>query len=378
MSVDHVKAAVERSVPSYRGRTGDWEGVLERARHAPVRRDWKRPAAVVGAAILALVLFWPGDGGERILERARAAVAGGPVVHLVLQSRSQEFYDLRRGGLRRVPVEEELWFDESRGLRRIERIDGRVLDDVLYEAAGPEVARQFLGLTEVYRKALAVGDAEESGRSEIDGREVRWITFRVRYPEHGIASYDAEHRVAVDGETYEPVLWRAGGAEYRILSWETLPRGRGDFTAARTENGLVQGLYGATRVGVRAPNEAREVLPNAVWLGRRFGDLTLEPIRVMRYETGPWTRGGPAESLPGLELCYRAGESCAVTVSQTIAPQPMSGRGHGWSVTPAPGTLALADAEGLGYLVRDGVYVTIQADSREELIAAAKVLTPIP
>jgi hypothetical protein len=376
VSVDEIRAAVEQTFPSYRGRTGDWDRVLARARShgAAPGRDWRRAALLALAGVLAAVLLWPGDDGDRILERARAAVAGGPVVHLVLRSGSHEFYDLHRDEARRLPIERELWFDENRGLHQIERIQGRVLDDVLYAAAGPEVAMELLGLAAVYREALAAGDAEVGDREE----GVYWIEFRVRYPEVGIPTYDADHRVAVDAETYEPVMWHVDGREYRILTWDTLPRGGGDFTAHRTEDGLGQQGYGATRIGMRTPGEAREALRDAVWLGETFAGLALESIRELRYETGPWTGGRPAESLSGLELCYGSRTSCAVTVSQTTGPHPMAARGHGWQVIPPPGTLGLADAVAVGYLVRDGVYITLQARNREEVIAAAEALAPIP
>jgi hypothetical protein len=374
VSVDEIRAAVERTVPSYRGRTGDWDGVLARVRSrgAAPARDWRRFAILALAGALAVVLLWPGDDGDRILERARAAVAGGPVVHLVLRSGSQEFYDLGRDELRRVPIERELWFDENRGLHQVERVEGRVLDDVLYQAAGPEVAMQFLGLASVYREALASGTAEVGDRD--DG--VYWIEFRVRYPEVGIPAYDAKHRVAVDAETYEPVIWHAEGFEYRILEWETLASGQGDFAAERTEDGSAGERWsGVSLVAMRTPDEARRALPNAAWLGESVAALTLESIRELRYETGTTGRP-PFESLPGLEFCY--GGSCAVRVTETTGPHPMAGRGHGWRMTPPPGTLAFSDTEGLGYLVRDGVYVTLHARSRDELVAAAKELRPIP
>jgi hypothetical protein len=374
VSVDEIRAAVQQTVPSYRGRTGDWDGVLARARSraAAPARDWRRAAILALAGALAFVLLWPGDDGDRILERARAAVAGGPVVHLVLRSGSQEFYDLRQDELRTIPIERELWFDENRGLHQVERVEGRVLDDVLYEAAGPEVARQFLGLASVYREALASGAAEAGDRD--DG--VYWIEFRVRYPEVGIPTYDAVHRVAVDAETYEPVSWRADGDEYRILKWETLPRGRGDFAAARTEDGTSERWSGISLVGTRTPSEARAVVPGASWLGETFQDLQLRSIRELRYETG--TSGPPFQSLPGLELCYGGGVPCVVTISETTEPHPMAGRGHGWRVTPPLGTLAFADSAGIGYVYRDGLYVTLVAQSRDQLIEAAKALRSIP
>jgi hypothetical protein len=376
VSVDEIRLAVEQTVPSYRGRTGDWEGVLSRSRSAAPGRDWRRAAALAVAGVLVAVLLWPGDDGDRILERARAAVAGGPVVHLVLRSGSQEFYDLRRDQPRQVPIERELWFDESRGLHEVERVQGRVLDDVLYESAGPEVGLQLLGLAEVYREALAAGDADVGDREEVEGRNVYWIEFRVRYPRIGIPAYDAVHRVAVDAETYEPVSWQADGAEYRILSWETLPRGQGDFAATRTEDGTSERWAGVALVGTRTPSEARVALPGAAWLGETLGELSLRSIRELRYETG--TSGPPFESLPGLELCYGAAAPCAVTVMQTTKPHPMSGRGHGWKLTPPPGTLAFTESEGIGFVFRDGLYITLVAQGRDQLIAAAKALRPIP
>jgi hypothetical protein len=377
VSVDEIRAALEQTVPSYRWRTGDWDAVVARVRSGEARgRDWRRPAILALAGVLAIVLLWPSDDGDRILERARAAVAGGPVVHLVLRSGSQEFYDLRLEELLQVPIERELWFDENRGLHQIERVQGQVLDDVLYESAGPEVGMQLLGLAEVYREALAAGDADVGDREELEGRNVYWIEFPVRYPRIGIPAYDAVHRVAVDAETYEPVVWQADGAEYRILRWETLPSGQGNFDAARTEDGTNERWAGIALVGERTPSEARTALPGAAWLGESFQDLSLRSIRELRYETG--TTGPPFESLPGLELCYGTAAPCAVTVAETTKPHPMAGRGHGWQVKPPPGTLAFTESEGIGYVVRDGVYVTLQARSRDELIAAAEALRPIP
>jgi hypothetical protein len=41
--------------------------------------------AAAAAAVAAAALFWPGGDQVSILDRARAALAGGPVLHLVLQ-----------------------------------------------------------------------------------------------------------------------------------------------------------------------------------------------------------------------------------------------------------------------------------------------------
>jgi hypothetical protein len=379
--VDEVQKALDRVVPSYAGRNGDWEGVLQAARAsaAPPERRWQRPLLVGLAVALAALLFWPGDDGERILERARAAVQGGPVVHLVLRAPSREVYDLRRGEYRRIPAEREQWFDPDRGLHEVQRVGGAVIDDVLYPAGPPEVEQQFTGLATAYRRALASDEASLGQAETVGGRRVHWIRFRVRYPDVGIPVIDEEHEVAVDAETFEPRFLRVdGGPVAAVLSWETLPRGRGDFTAARTEGETRSEVWsGASLVGVPTPTEARSALAGAVWLGPDFGGAQLAPIRELRFETGRF--GQPAfESVRALELCYGPFPRCPVKVTQAAEPHPFAGRGHGWGEIPPPGTVALDDRVPVGWLVRDGAYVTIFAGSREQIIAAAEALAPIP
>lgn len=51
---------------------------------------------------------------------------------------------------------------------------------------------------------------------------------------------------------------------------------------------------------------------------------------------------------------------------------------HAWPFEPPPGTLAFGDAPGVGFVIRDGIHVVLSARNRDELIAAAKALRPIP
>jgi hypothetical protein len=388
LPVDLVQEALDRVVPTYHGRNGDWHGVVAAARsqEAPRRRSWSLPAVAAIAAAAALVLFWPGGGdGNRVLERALAAVDGGPVIHLVLRSGSQEFYDLEQRRTRRIPVEHELWFDRQRGLHDVERVAGRVVRDVFYPAGPPEVERQFMGLVAVYRQALRDKDASVGERSSLDGRPVYWITFDVRYPDVGIPTYDAEHRVAVDAETFVPRAWQADGfgrqaqgRDERIVRWETLPRGQGDFSAASTQDSLDDGpWFGLRVVGSRTPEEAKNVLgPTALWLGEEFNGTALGFVREVRFETG--RKAQLTEEVPGLHVCYGASEfqPCPVLVTESTGPHSMAGRGHSWETIPPPGTVGLADR--FGWLVREGVYVTIEASNRDQVIAAAEALRPIP
>ena len=382
MSVDEVRDAVERTVPSYRDRTGDWASVIVVARpeQVPPRSRWLLPAAVACAVVVALLLFWPGGTDDgRILERALAAVDDGPVIPLLLEPTSLEFYELATGETRREPIRTEIWFDAARGVHSISRVEGKVIEDVLQPPSATEVDRQFLGLAAAYRRALRDREAavEESG--EVDGRHVYWISFQIRYPDAGIPTYMGEHAIAVDAASYEPRAWRADGRVSPIRLWETLSAGSGDFAATAVDD-QPERWYGVARVGMRTPEAARGALSSpALWLGPRFQELPLSFIREVRYESGELSKSpDPDDSLPGLELCYGSGEPCAVLVSETTKPNQMAGRGHSWQVTPPPGTVGFDQNGRHAYLVEGGVYITIEAEGRETLIAAAKALTPIP
>ena len=382
MPLDVVQAALDRTVPTYAGRTGDWPGIVEAARRTSTptsRRRWVAPALAACAVVAAIALFWPSGESERVLERALAATDDGPVIHFAYRSGTYEFYDLERRESRRAPSVHEVWFDPSRGLHLVARVDGKVIEDLLLPPGRTEVDRQFVGLAAAYRSALRGGTATVGERSTVGGRAVYWVSFHVSYPDVGIPAYAAEHAVAVDATTYEPVAWRIEDAERPILSWETLPAGAGDFTAKRRVDEANERWFGTSLVGTRTPEQARDALPvRAVWLGAAFAGLPLASIREVRYESGGGAQPGePTDSVPGLEFCY-GGEPCDVLISEATEPHPMAGRGHGWSFTPPAGSLALVGDGLRAYLVHDGLYVTLEAETQEQLLEAAKALAPMP
>ena len=157
MPLDVVQDALDRTVPTYAGRTGDWPGIVEAARRTSTptsRRRWVAPALAVCAVVAAIALFWPNGESERVLERALAATDDGPVIHFAYRSGTYEFYDLERSESRRAPSVHEVWFDPSRGLHLVARVDGKVIEDLLLPPGRTEVDRQFVGLAAAYRSAL--------------------------------------------------------------------------------------------------------------------------------------------------------------------------------------------------------------------------------
>lgn len=401
--VDEVREALDREFSFDPGRSGDWEDVLGRAQAPPPDRRRRRSylIALAGAvaAVAAGVLLWPGgDGSASILERARAVVSAGPVIHMVLEAEDGRMteVDLKTGKRRRLEGRHEQWFDPERGFHDLYTVDGRAQRDVLHTVGStPEIERQFIEFTSAYRKALESGRASVAGKGTEDGRKVYWIRFHVRYPSFGIPNYDAEHEVAVDAETFEPRIWRATQkndalgipettTETEIEFWETLPAGAGDFTAAIDGSALPDDWRGVSRLGPRTPEQARSVLaPPSLWLGDEFRGLPLAGIYELRAESGE----SPvvSDKQPALEVCYGTrlnNTSCtgpAVALLQTSTPIAWLG----WEtvVMPAKGTMIVREIQPgfvQGFVRKDGVYLSITASDERLLLAAAQALKPIP
>lgn len=402
--VDELREALDREFPSYSERAGDWEGVLARtipaeSKHRRRRSPLLALAAAVAAAAVA-VLFWPGDeSSARILERARTVATDDPVVHLVLGAGSDDpnmtEVDLKTGGRRRLQSRHEQWFDPERGVHDLHTIDGRVYRDVLYPAGNsPELERQFLGFASTYRKALESGRASVDGQGTVNGRDVYWIRFHVRYPSVGIPTYDAEHEVAVDAETFEPRIWRATNeieelgvpetrTEFEIKLWKTLPAGSGDFSAAIDAAAIDRRFHGIQMVGrLRTLAEARSVLsPPPLWLGREFRGLPLAEVDEAVLEN--LRNAQVVRQIPAIRMCY-AEPACTrgssmITMSQTNEPNAW----FGWDlvVEPAKDKMILVDynrgvAE--GFIRTHGVYVSMHASDDALLLEAAQALEPIP
>jgi hypothetical protein len=384
-AVDQVREAIERTVPSFDDRTGDWEAVLAQVRVGePARRirsTWPIIGTAAIAAAAALVLFWPGGrGGGGILDRALAAVGTGPVIHVVLGTPPVETYNLERGEYGSVPVALEQWFEPSHGFREVQTVGSQVVENIWVpnvQARFPDGVEQFAGVATAYRRALASGEAALGSEDTVEGRRVYWIRFRV-----DLLRWMAEHEVAVDAETFEPLFVRVdGGTLTRVLTFETVPLEDKIYAVpplvpdpGAADDALWSRPQGD---GVRSPAEARAALKGALWLGQQFRALPLASIHEFTRETGV-PEGFFPKSVRGLDLCYGSGDSCVVSVTLATGWHGLTSRGHMAPYDPPPGTLAFGDEPGVGFVNRDGVHVTLVARDRDEVIAAAKALTPIP
>lgn len=242
-------------------------------------------AAVVGvAAAVAIVAHWHGRG-NRLIDRAPAAVGRRPVLHAVIESNvpNESVVGLSTRVERPVLQRLEYWFDgDRRLLRAITRVNGRVLDDEVPPsrlAAGgtPPLDPALTAFVSRYRDALKSGQARETGRGTFDGQSVIWLRFDYRL---------FGERVGVDEHTYRPVviepldpdgtparqIWRIRAIDtraYRPHDFESAHSHRGDKSMRGGNFHLIDPSKAASRLGW---------VP--LWLGPSFRGLPLQHTQL--------------------------------------------------------------------------------------------------
>lgn len=352
MNDGRVAELLDELTPTYKERTGDWERVTAAAgvRRRPSGRWWAArlvagTAAV--AAVAALVLAWPFSGEQPgLLERARAAIGDGPVLHVVLRGEwGGTLVDLESGERSPVHGESEIWYDTKRGrAHSLERLGSVVQNEELYEPREPPA--ELVALGRDYRQALDAGTARLAGQATIDGEPVVWVTIRSELlPDVADGkNHEWAQQVAVSRRTYKPVALRSTrdgvpgpGTTQRVLDLELLPAGEGDFTAAAGPS-----LDGAVVRQSREPvalEQAQETLGRPpLWLGRAYADLPLaqafkETTSVGRRREVEVTG---AEAKAALECTKLRGEEAGACMRRVAAGSSLSVRPNGVFRTEGP------------------------------------------
>ena len=398
-----TREILDRFVPVPTAAAGDWDAVVAEATAVRRRTGWTgwRAAALVAAAsaaVLAAVLAWPfGGSSGGILERASAALGSGPVLHVVTREAAPKWLtvDLATGERRVSYQEVETWSDPERGSHWIARVDGRVVDDSLWQhpMSDPALTTFVTG----YREALAAGSARVVSDGELDGVKVHWLEFR---PSNAATADDAAEQVAVDAQTFEPLAlrWEQHGAPLpapltKVLSIETQPAGAGDFTAPEPRTYPSRGDVVDSNLLERA--QAQGSLPTPVlWPGPRVAGLDFALVRADDWKIVYTDPEPQALTGKGVRLVYGdsvnghpdfRGESLYLAEAsyptfaygwQPFEPAPDHATVRIKVFAPVAGSLGGADYQ--GELVRDGTYVVIHATSEDAVIAAAKALEPMP
>lgn len=413
--------ALDALVPVRNELEPDWAEVVDRAadvthganqRRAAPRWTgrWRLPLAsaliTIAAGGILLSTLWPAPSG--VLARARAAVAGGPVVHTVYRDElHQTVIDLKTGDQTPIYEEHEQWYDPARGVREIDRVGGRVTADFVYprEKLPPQSLETFATIIALYRRALDRSDAVLQGKGEVDGRDVFWIRldgqrlFDIRDERY----HEWTHEIAVDARTYEPVLIRelrdgapGLGTEQKMLTVEFLPEGAASFDQRvdTTPKATIAGTSNRTDITSTAASAGAAAL-NAppLWLGKLFENLRVAAFVKETVKSGPVS--GPT-SISGVEICYgrvSTEPGPAPNTSTALSPpcdtqapyvllqeSPQATDGYRWDraadVEIPDGTILMASPHD-GFVRKTDIYVHIAAPSEELIIAAARALIPV-
>jgi hypothetical protein len=296
MTETRIAELLDELTPSYDDRRGDWERVAASAAGQGRRRFM--PFGLIAGAVAAtalLVLAWPFHAQQAsLLDRARAAIGDGPVLHVVLRGEwGGTLVDLGTGERSAVNGDDEYWYDTRDGrVHSVERLGDAVLNEQVSRPA--QLSTELEALGRDYKHALESGTARVSGEGIVDGEPVAWVTIHSELLPDVADGKDHElaEQVAVSKRTFEPLAlrWTRDGKQgpdtlQRVLGLEFLPDGAGDFTAppalSLDGQGFMQG---------REPmplDQARATLGRTpLWLGRAYGGLPLAAVDRMTTRIG--------------------------------------------------------------------------------------------
>lgn len=383
-------------------------------------------AAVLGA--LALIAPWRGAGS--LADRALAAVGQGPVLHVVTERPAPDWYravDLTTGNPVSVTFREEVWFDQSRDLKRTVSIaNGKAFSEILETPQGgftstgplftcawiaahpveatkarvscnanmengttprsvPEQPPTFdlalAGFVDHYRSALASGQATETGRGELDGHKVIWL--RITTSQTGANGMPLIEEVAIDASSYTPLLVRTGSdhaVEFRVTQIETE-----QYTAALFRKPALTYPPSSGEVAGHTDIDATDAPAllggRALWLGRAWNDFRLVRVERQDLTTGYGT-------LSGLKPTHSTGvsfEYARATPDGVVADEPSLQIREATECETAYGMICDARAPNANTMLvglptgsmlrRDGLYVSISTPSAlSDPVAVANAL----
>jgi hypothetical protein len=355
----------------------------------------RRALAVIVAAgaVAAVALAAPwGDRGPDVVARARAALGAGAVIHAVVEySANDAIVDVQSGKSTPRVHTVEYWFDAERHALHTRLVtDGVQLTEIVETPRGgesdlgpivtgpgftPQLEPALAGFVTRYRDSLSNGTASPVGTAtSADGRKVKLLWFDVSRTERQV--------VAVDAETYRPLsfqsTYRGGrrGPEWRVVTIESLPRDPQFFAAPKRS--APRPTSGTVHEAVPIPLEEaeRELGAVPVWLGERFVDQPLEVSRSFTEST--FTDGREVE---GTVVRLEYGR---VRVRMAAAPAGAYALGmeDGGDPPPPAGSIAITRGFGRydgweGELRAHGLYVSLTAPTREQLLDAARALRPL-
>jgi hypothetical protein len=366
------------------------ERIAAQPRKLRRRRALSRLAPIIASAavVAAAVLLWPSNQSDSVLDRARAAVSGGPVVHLVLMEQwGGELINLSTGDSRSIRGMREIWYDPSRGTRELSTFNGVTQSDVTLrpDMLSSHEGAFLSGFLTSYKNALTAGTATVVGKGTIAGTPVTWLRVSSQslpdVADHKNHAWAQE--VAVSDQSGVPMYIRetrdgkpgplTGAA---IERFETLPAGAVDIKPApSTESKFVSfGTNGSIDL-----NAARRTMnDNVLWLGQRYRGLRLALIQNTRYAVGEQATGQVLDETHGVTLFYGTvtdghpdTKQPYLTVTETRKKPPVEYGPVGY--VPPDGSVFFMDGV-KGIVHQDGLYISITASDPSTIVDAAGAL----
>ena len=328
---------------------------------------------VVAAAAVALLLVAPWQSrGPSIVDRALAAVGGGPVIHAVVEySWPQDVVvNLATGAEHERVHRNEYWYDEQRHELRDRSITegGTPIDYLVRGGLPARLDPALAGFGTDYRDALDNGRARVIGDTEVAGRPAKVIEFETR-------GSGAVEQVSVDATTFAPLTFETtftGGRRsptWRVVTIESVARDPADFVLPSSAPRPTVGEVSAERTISAAEAERALGAPPLRLAGR-----TPDAIALSRT-TESLTDG---TTVTGVVVRFSYGR-VRLSLAHDTAGSYAVGFGEGEFPTPPEGSIAVTgnDSDGWqGERRKDGFAVMIAAPTKDQVVAAARALSP--
>ena len=372
------------------------EALIEEARRRARRRRLLIGGAIAAAVLLAglatgLVLVFRGGASTAVPKGFHLVQARGPVRHLRFENLLDRgtAIDLSSGAANRVPMTQELWWNESSGLTRtVYRRGGRIVADWVEQQCQGSGATRLCTPPWPYIPYQQLPSVAQRPKS--DFRRVGTGTFRERrvfwveqlYQPPGSKPSLGGDQVAYDAVTHQPVALRTierggrfKGRTFSYNSLEILPDLPAKNIAFVVPNGGADRNPPSTPTVVTGHGlpAARAALGNTpLWLGRSFQGRRLRSVVAGR--DGEVTQKMPGRMLlPARFARFDYGSFSVKEFGQDRPP---------WYLEDPPaGKVVIADSR-IAF-ARDGSLVLIEAAGpkfqldRAAALTVAKALRPI-
>lgn len=361
-------------------------------RRVPGGRVVAVAVAVAAAVAVALVAPWQ-ERGPNVVDRALAAVGGGPVVHAVVEYSWDRdvVVEIATGEERRRVHRTEYWYDDGRKALRTRLLTDSVQLTEIVETPGgawsdlgehggayaPQLEPALAGFVTGYRDALEDGSAEVVGETTVDGRAAKLIRFRP-----GPAGSVQE--VAVDAETFWPLRFHQTyppdgrrSPEFHVVAIESMPRDPSLFAPPKRSKPRPTAGWGLEGSTIELDDAARALGATPLWVGASFAGREIEQVQLQRVGS-EFTNGRKVEGVV-LRIEYEGD----VRVSQAVDPAGLYGLGidDGGDPTAPPGSMSVYSdprPHWQGELKVGRIGVVLDAPTRELLLDAARELRPMP